>query len=77
MMPSGVISKKQKRKRSIPLWIRDLCSFRPENDTKCAAKQVLTLFFFLEITPFSFYLEPRCFPAHSSRQVNLSVPILL
>ena len=56
--------------------MQDLCSFRPENDTKCAAKQVLT-FFFLEITPVSFYLEPRRFPAHSSLQVNFSVPILL
>ena len=59
--------------------MQDLCSFRPENDTKCAAKQVLTFFFFflLEITPVSFYLEPRRFPAHSSLQVNFSVPILL
>ena len=36
----------KKKKRSTPVWLQDLCSFRPENDTNCAAEQVLTFFFF-------------------------------
>ena len=77
MITCGVISKKKKN-RSTHVWLQDLCSFRPENYTKCVSEQVLTFFFFfLEITPVSYFLEPRGLPPQSSLELNLSVPILL
>ena len=42
----------QKKKRSTYVWWHLLCHFRPKNDSKGAGKQVVTFFFFLEITPF-------------------------
>ena len=63
MITSGVISQK-KKKKSIPVWMQDVCSFRPENDTKCAAEQVLTFFFFLGgITPVFFFFSTSPSPS--------------
>ena len=46
----------KKKKRSTPDWPRDFCSLRPENDTKRAAKLVMTFFFFGDHPFFlSFY----------------------
>ena len=52
---SDLQKKKKKKKRSIPVWMQELCSFRPESDTKCAAKQVLTFFFFGDHPCFLFF----------------------
>ena len=73
-MTFGVISKKKKKKRSKPVWMRHLCSFRPKSDTKCAAKQVLTFFFFLEITPVSFLFKTPSIPSRNKSTSQFERP---
>ena len=51
--------KKKKNKRSTPVGLQNFCSLRPENDTKRAAKQMRTFFFFWRSPLFSQFLEAR------------------
>ena len=56
----------KKKKRSTTAWLQDLCSFRPENDTKCAAEQVLTFFFvFFWISPLLPFFQNLVVSLHS------------
>ena len=68
----------KKKKRSTPASPHVLCSFRLENDTKRATKQVMTFFFFFGDHPFLFYVfQPEPVSQQSSLELHFSVPLLL
>ena len=73
MITCGVISKKKKN-RSTHVWLQDLCSFRPENYTKCVSEQVLTFFFFFRDHPCFIFFRTSWFTSTIKSRTEFERP---